>query len=485
MANQTATIETNHGTIELELFTDDAPETVANFTKLANDGFYDGLVFHRVIPDFMIQGGCPQGTGTGGPGYTFADEINHHKIVRGTIAMANAGPNTNGSQFFIVTAEATPWLDGKHTAVGQVTSGMDVIDEIQSAATDARDRPVEQGGHHPVDVPWLGHPDGVADRDLVASEVGQLAGDAHDVGRGDRPLVGASERGGNVSAGPHASLAGRRHDGAERVDGLRDRHANVGAGERLRGGGEHRDRVGTGLHRALEAPHVGDEHRVAHPRPAPDAREHLAGVRQLRHRVGPDEGRHLDHGQPGVRQQLHELDLRIGRQDPVLVLEAVAWADLDHRRPLPAHSISASAAPACTSCPASTCPAATAPSPGAATASSIFIASSSTSVWPAATRSPGETSTRRTVPGMGAASEPPAGAAAAPSSSSPPRMNAHPRYRAWSPSTSTSGSGSESPKACQTLPSDPATPSGRSGTSRGDHSSSTKLVVARPLRKRG
>ena len=143
MANQSATIETNHGTIELELFTDDAPETVANFAKLANDGFYDGLVFHRVIPDFMIQGGCPQGTGTGGPGYTFADEINHHKIVRGTLAMANAGPNTNGSQFFIVTADATPWLDGKHTAFGQVTGGMDVVDEIQSAATDARDRPVE------------------------------------------------------------------------------------------------------------------------------------------------------------------------------------------------------------------------------------------------------------------------------------------------------------------------------------------------------
>jgi cyclophilin family peptidyl-prolyl cis-trans isomerase len=143
MANQTATIETNHGTIELELFTDDAPETVANFAKLANDGFYNGLVFHRVIPDFMIQGGCPQGTGTGGPGYTFADEINHHKIERGTLAMANAGPNTNGSQFFIVTAEATPWLDGKHTAFGRVTGGMDVVDEIQSTATDARDRPVE------------------------------------------------------------------------------------------------------------------------------------------------------------------------------------------------------------------------------------------------------------------------------------------------------------------------------------------------------
>jgi peptidyl-prolyl cis-trans isomerase B (cyclophilin B) len=143
MANQSATIETNHGTIELELFAEDAPETVANFTKLAKDGFYDGLVFHRVIPDFMIQGGCPQGTGTGGPGYTFEDEINHHRIVRGTLAMANAGPNTNGSQFFIVTAEATPWLDGKHTAFGQVRGGMDVVDRIQSAETDARDRPVD------------------------------------------------------------------------------------------------------------------------------------------------------------------------------------------------------------------------------------------------------------------------------------------------------------------------------------------------------
>jgi cyclophilin family peptidyl-prolyl cis-trans isomerase len=143
MANQSATIQTNHGTIELELFAEDAPETVANFAKLAKDGFYDGLVFHRVIPDFMIQGGCPQGTGTGGPGYTFADEINHHPIVRGTLAMANAGPNTNGSQFFIVTAEATPWLDGKHTAFGQVRGGMDVVDRIQSAETDARDRPVD------------------------------------------------------------------------------------------------------------------------------------------------------------------------------------------------------------------------------------------------------------------------------------------------------------------------------------------------------
>jgi cyclophilin family peptidyl-prolyl cis-trans isomerase len=143
MANQTATIETNHGVIELELFSDDAPETVANFTKLAGEGFYDGLIFHRVIPDFMIQGGCPHGTGTGGPGYTFDDEPSGHSIVRGTLAMANAGPNTNGSQFFIVTAEATPWLDGKHTAFGQVTSGMDVVDAIQSVDRDARDKPSE------------------------------------------------------------------------------------------------------------------------------------------------------------------------------------------------------------------------------------------------------------------------------------------------------------------------------------------------------
>jgi cyclophilin family peptidyl-prolyl cis-trans isomerase len=143
MPNTTATIETSQGTIEVELFADDAPETVANFTKLAGEGYYDGLVFHRVIPDFMIQGGCPEGTGRGGPGYTFADEINDHPIVRGTLAMANAGPNTNGSQFFIVTAEATPWLDGKHTAFGQVTGGMDVVDAIQSVETDRSDRPVE------------------------------------------------------------------------------------------------------------------------------------------------------------------------------------------------------------------------------------------------------------------------------------------------------------------------------------------------------
>jgi cyclophilin family peptidyl-prolyl cis-trans isomerase len=143
MPNTSATIETSMGTIELELYADDAPETVANFAKLAGDGFYDGLIFHRVIPDFMIQAGCPQGTGTGGPGYKFDDEINDHRIVKGTLAMANAGPNTNGSQFFIVTAAATPWLDGKHTAFGQVTSGMDVVDAIEGVATGPGDRPLE------------------------------------------------------------------------------------------------------------------------------------------------------------------------------------------------------------------------------------------------------------------------------------------------------------------------------------------------------
>jgi peptidyl-prolyl cis-trans isomerase B (cyclophilin B) len=138
-----ATMVTNHGEIRLELFDDDAPKTVDNFTTLARDGFYDGLIFHRVIPDFMIQGGCPQGTGTGGPGYTFEDEINDHKIVRGALAMANAGPDTNGSQFFIVTTDAAPWLDGKHTVFGQVTDGMDAVDKIEGLPTDARDRPRE------------------------------------------------------------------------------------------------------------------------------------------------------------------------------------------------------------------------------------------------------------------------------------------------------------------------------------------------------
>ncbi len=136
-----ATLHTSEGPIKIELFPEDAPKTVENFTKLATDGFYDGLIFHRVIPDFMIQGGCPQGIGTGGPGYQFEDEFNDHKVVKGALAMANSGPNTNGSQFFVVTAEATPWLDGKHTVFGQVTTGQDVVDRIQHVDRDGRDRP--------------------------------------------------------------------------------------------------------------------------------------------------------------------------------------------------------------------------------------------------------------------------------------------------------------------------------------------------------
>ena len=138
-----ATLHTNAGPVALELFDDDAPKTVENFRKLAADGFYDNLIFHRVIPDFMIQGGCPEGTGTGGPGYTFEDEINEHKIVRGALAMANAGPNTNGSQFFIVTAEAAPWLNGKHTVFGRVTDGMDAVQAIEATPTGPGDRPTE------------------------------------------------------------------------------------------------------------------------------------------------------------------------------------------------------------------------------------------------------------------------------------------------------------------------------------------------------
>ena len=135
-------LHTNHGPIELELFDGDAPKTVENFRKLGSDGFYDGVIFHRVIKDFMIQGGDPTGTGTGGPGYTFEDEFNDHKVVRGALAMANAGPDTNGSQFFIVTTDEAPWLDGKHTVFGRVSGGMDAVDSIESADTDARDKPV-------------------------------------------------------------------------------------------------------------------------------------------------------------------------------------------------------------------------------------------------------------------------------------------------------------------------------------------------------
>lgn len=143
-------LETSLGPIALELFAEDAPKTVENFINLADEGYYEGIKFHRVIPNFMIQTGDPltktarvELYGTGGPGYTFADEINDHKIVRGTLAMANAGPNTNGSQFFIVTAEATPWLDGKHTVFGKVISGMEVVDAIEALPTNERDLPLD------------------------------------------------------------------------------------------------------------------------------------------------------------------------------------------------------------------------------------------------------------------------------------------------------------------------------------------------------
>ena len=138
-----ATLHTTQGPVAVELFDEDAPETVANFRKLSDDGFYDGLSFHRVIPGFMVQGGCPQGTGTGGPGYTFGDEINRHKVERGALAMANSGPDTNGSQFFLVTTDAAPWLDGKHTVFGRVVEGMEAVDAIEGVPTDARDRPLE------------------------------------------------------------------------------------------------------------------------------------------------------------------------------------------------------------------------------------------------------------------------------------------------------------------------------------------------------
>ena len=139
----TATFKTDKGDIVIELAAKDAPNTVNNFAYLAASGYYDGLNFHRVISDFMIQGGCPEGTGTGGPGYTFEDEFNDHKVVRGALAMANAGPNTNGSQFFIVTIPAAEWLDGKHTVFGEVSSGMETVDAIEGTPTGSGDRPVE------------------------------------------------------------------------------------------------------------------------------------------------------------------------------------------------------------------------------------------------------------------------------------------------------------------------------------------------------
>ena len=143
-AMSTLTMHTTAGPIGVELFDDAAPKTVANFRKLAADGFYDGLIFHRVIPDFMIQGGCPQGSGTGGPGYSFEDEFSERGHDHGALSMANSGPNTNGSQFFIVTAQGgTPHLDGRHSVFGQVTSGMEVVDAIESAPTGRNNRPID------------------------------------------------------------------------------------------------------------------------------------------------------------------------------------------------------------------------------------------------------------------------------------------------------------------------------------------------------
>jgi peptidyl-prolyl cis-trans isomerase B (cyclophilin B) len=139
----TAQVHTTRGDFTVELLPSLAPEHVNSFVFLARDEFYNGTVFHRIVPGFVAQGGDPTGTGTGGPGYTFEDEFNQHKVERGVLAMANAGPNTNGSQFFIVVAEAAPWLDGKHTVFGRVTSGMDVVDTIVDLPRDARDKPAE------------------------------------------------------------------------------------------------------------------------------------------------------------------------------------------------------------------------------------------------------------------------------------------------------------------------------------------------------
>ena len=142
-ASYTVVMETSAGEFTLELWPDLAPQTVGNFVGLVRQGFYDDTVFHRVIHDFMIQGGCPKGTGTGGPGYDFPDEINERKLVKGVLAMANAGPNTNGSQFFIVTSAATPWLDGAHTGFGRVIAGEDVVEALGTTPTGPGDRPRE------------------------------------------------------------------------------------------------------------------------------------------------------------------------------------------------------------------------------------------------------------------------------------------------------------------------------------------------------
>ncbi|MBD3250305.1 MAG: peptidylprolyl isomerase [Candidatus Pacebacteria bacterium] len=138
-----ALITTNLGEIKVKLYAKDTPLTVNNFVYLAKNDFYNGTIFHRVIKDFMIQGGDPEGTGRGGPGYKFEDEDSSNQLVAGSLAMANAGPNTNGSQFFIVTADSTPWLDGKHTNFGEVIEGMDVVRQVEQVPTGAQDRPIE------------------------------------------------------------------------------------------------------------------------------------------------------------------------------------------------------------------------------------------------------------------------------------------------------------------------------------------------------
>src|SRR6476659_10137503 len=187
-----ATLHTSAGAIVLELHDEDAPKTVENFRKLSADGFYDQLVFHRVIPDFMIQGGCPEGTGRGGPGYTFEDEFNDHKVVRGALAMANAGPNTNGSQFFIVTTGAAPWLDGKHTVFGEVIDGMDVVDAIESVPTDAGDKPLAAAAQRLARPPEADQPGDQGDEEDLAE---------HHLQAGDHPA--------RLPAGDEIAVAGR------------------------------------------------------------------------------------------------------------------------------------------------------------------------------------------------------------------------------------------------------------------------------------
>ena len=142
--NKTAEFNTNMGNFKIELFMEKAPLTVGNFIKLVDKGFYNGLIFHRVIPNFMIQSGCPHGTGYGGPGYTIQDEFdsNLKHDNPGILSMANAGPNTGGSQFFITVAP-TPWLDGKHAIFGKVTEGMDVVNKISKVQTDRTDKPLQ------------------------------------------------------------------------------------------------------------------------------------------------------------------------------------------------------------------------------------------------------------------------------------------------------------------------------------------------------